>query len=144
MMSTNNLSKVSSRNELRRQHQSLATLEAIIERDWASRYYSFNKNWDEGGEQLASMRNGEGDSWFCVFSPQGAFLKGFDHECELASRIHGNAFKWPGLLDQVPRVFESYIKEPAFSMRETTFCIWQTAADSSWHTGPHILQNSTI
>ena len=63
--------------------KSLAVLDSIIEPDWEYRYYSFNSKWDKS-EEMGSMRNGQGGAWFCVFSPVGAFLKGFDHESEMS------------------------------------------------------------
>lgn len=127
MISTRNLSELPAVDELRRLTQSLAMLDAIIERNWEGRYYSFNQHW-KTGEQLASMRNGEGDEWFCVFSKLGAFLKGLYHESEMARG-------WPGILDSVPEAFKSALTEPAFSIEHTSFCIWRTYADDRWHTG---------
>ena len=31
---------------------------------------------------------------------------------------------WPGVLDHVPTKFAQSINEPAFMMRDTTFCFW--------------------
>jgi hypothetical protein len=121
-------------DSLRRLTQSLAVLDAIIQRNWVDRYYSFNARWD-ANEQMASMRNGEGDSWFCVFGTAGAFLKGFAHESVMAMARSGPNSPYPGILNHVPKVFESYLSEPAFSMERTTFCIWRTHADSHWCTG---------
>jgi hypothetical protein len=86
-------------------------------------------------EQMASMRNGEGDSWFCVFSPFGAFVKGCDYESQMSPRNNGTGKTWPGILDDVPDVFRSFLSEPAFSMEDTTFCIWRTYADVAWRNG---------
>jgi len=127
MISTKDLSAMPGINELKRLCQALAILDAIIERNWSSRYYSFNSRWSTD-EQLASMRNGEGDEWFCVFSKHGAFLKGLYHESDMARG-------WPGLLDSVPEVFKSALAEPAFSMQYTSFCIWRTYEDDRWRTG---------
>ncbi len=120
--------------DLRHFTQSLAMLDAIIQREWEGRYYSFNSRWDQK-QQMASMRNGEGDSWFCVFAPFGAFLKGFDHESKMSPRNNGFGKIWPGVLDDVPGVFKSFLTEPAFSMGETTFCVWRTSVDTVWHKG---------
>lgn len=114
--------------------KSLATLDAIIQRDWEGRYYSFNSRWDVN-EQMASMRNGEGDSWFCVFGVHGAFLKGFDHESQLARAITETSTVWPGTLSDLPEQFRHFIAEPALSMRQTTFCIWRRDDDTKWNRG---------
>jgi hypothetical protein len=80
--------------------KSLAALDAIIEPEWEYRYYSFNSKWAES-EAMGSMRNGQGDEWFCVFSPVGAFLKGFDHESEMSPWNQEPKRVWPGVLDGV-------------------------------------------
>lgn len=118
--------------ELRRTTQSLAMLDAILERDWEYRYYSFNSRWATN-EQLASMRDGEGDSWFCLFTPEGAFLKGFDHESPMAPRAGGGI--WPGMFDGLPAVFKPQLAEPAFFCDKTTFCLWRTGDDLEWRRG---------
>lgn len=110
-------------------------LDAIIEPEWEYRYYLFNEKWDVD-EQMASMRNGQGDEWFCVFSKVGAFLKGFDHESQVSPWNAALSSVWPGILEQVPAPFAPFATEPAFSMKDTTFCIWRSHADETWHTGP--------
>jgi hypothetical protein len=47
--------------------------------DWQYRYFSFDSRWG-AGEQMASMRNGQGDQYFALFNRAGCWLKGFDHE----------------------------------------------------------------
>ncbi len=79
---------------------------------------------------MASMRDGSGDEWFLLFSPAGAAMKGFSHESRIASGP-----TWPGVLSDVPAVFGSFLSEPAFSMEDTTFCIWRTPSDSHWQRG---------
>lgn len=84
---------------------------------------------------MGSMRNGEGDHWFCVFGEPGAFLKGFDHESPMSPWHNPDHQVWPGVLDAVPHAFSAYLKESAFSPEETSFCIWRNHADSRWHKG---------
>lgn len=127
MISTRDLSELPSIKSLKKLTQSLAVLDAVIQRRRDGRYYSYDAHWSID-EQMASMRNGQGDEWFCVFSRHGAFLKGLYHESEMARG-------WPGILDSVPYVFQSALTEPAFSMEYTSFCIWRTYADDRWHTG---------
>jgi len=134
MISTKNLSEMPAIEELKRLTKSLATLDAIIERDWEGRYYSFNARWD-ANEQLASMRNGEGNSWFCVFGVPGAFLKGFDHESKMAQDITRTRTVWPGVLSDLPEQFKSFATEPAFLMQNSTFCIWRNQTDRQWNKG---------
>lgn len=109
-------------------------LDAIIERERDYRYYSFNSEW-ASNELMASMRNGQGDSWFCGFGAAGAFLKGFDHESVMSPWNANPPKVWPGVLESVPRTFEAFATEPAFSMGDTTFCIWRGFDDSAWNVG---------
>jgi len=134
MISTRDLSLVPPIDKLRYLTQSLAMLDAIIQRDWRGRYYSFNSKWD-AQEQMASMRNGEGDSWFLIFSQVGAFLKGFDHESGMSPAKNRMGRVWPGVLSDVPAQFGSFLNEPAFSMNDTTFCIWRANHDNQWNVG---------
>lgn len=83
MISTRDLSQMLNIDDLRRLFQSMAMLDAIIPRDWESRYYSFNAHWGDG-EQLGSIRNGQGDEFFAVFNTQGFLLKGFAHESPMS------------------------------------------------------------
>jgi hypothetical protein len=134
MISTRNLSALPTLEKLKSLTKSLAMLDAIICREWEYRYYSFNSRWATG-EEMASMRNGQGDAWFCGFNADGAFLKGFDHESEMSPWKNESSEVWPGVLSSVPKEFKAFATEPAFSMSDTTFCIWRSTRDSRWNTG---------
>jgi hypothetical protein len=62
-ISTRDLTALPTMETLKKLTKSLAMLDAIIMREWDYRYYSFNSKWAEG-EQMASMRNGQGDGWY--------------------------------------------------------------------------------
>ena len=98
---------------LRRLTQSLAMLDAIMSPDWEYRYYSFNSKWDEG-EMMASMRNGSGDGYFILFNSHGAIMKGFDHESAMSPWSAEEEKLWPGIFEDVPDEFQSFLSEPAF------------------------------
>jgi hypothetical protein len=134
MISTQNLSELPSPEALKKLTKALAMLDAVIERDWEYRYYSFNSKWS-ASEEMASMRNGEGDGWSCVFGPAGVFLKGFDHESLMSPWSREGSTVWPGVINSVPAAFQSCVKEPAFSMADTTFCIWRAVEGKTWETG---------
>jgi hypothetical protein len=89
-------------------------LDAILSPEWEYRYYSFDAHWGPG-EEMASMRNGEGDDWFLLLDSAGAALKGYAHESAddggLAARIQ----------QQVPAAFSAFLREPAFSMEAASF-----------------------
>ncbi|MET9397863.1 hypothetical protein [Kitasatospora sp. NPDC002965] len=110
---------------LRDRCRALAMLDAVLSPDWGDRYYSFDAHWGKG-EEMASMRNGQGDDWFMVFSAAGVYARGLDHEAPNA----------PHLLAEVPESFRSYVDEPAFADSEgrpdLTVCFWRESGDTRW------------
>jgi hypothetical protein len=119
---------------LKKLSQSLAMLDAIMSPEWEARYYSFNSKWGEG-EMMASMRNGSGDEYFILFNPRGSIMKGFAHESPMSPYANESGKPWAGVLDGVPDEFKDFLSEPAFSIEDTTFCIWRKYTDSSWQVG---------
>jgi len=103
-------------------------LDAIVCPNWGSRYFSFNASWS-AAEEMASMRNGQGDEWFLLFGPFGAALKGLAHECALA---RGGTFA-AEIQQRVPASFSSFLSEAAFSMDWASFCYWRSSEDPTWH-----------
>ncbi len=134
MISTRDLSPLPGIEELKKLAQALAMLDAILSPEWEYRTYSFNSRWD-AGEQMASMRDGSGDGWFCVFGAPGSFFKGFAHESPMSPWRTRPSKIWPGILESVPASFAAFLTEPAFVMAETTFCIWRERSDSAWRRG---------
>jgi hypothetical protein len=111
-------------DELERICKGLATLDAILSEEWASRYYSFNAAWDsKRDERMASMRNGEGDQWFIVFAPKHAFVKAYWHEYKREDPA--------AIYEGLPMVLEHQRKEPAFSVDDVTFGGWHEPG-SGW------------
>jgi hypothetical protein len=133
-ISTRDLSKLPGIDDLKRLMQSLAMLDAILSPEWEFRYYSFNSKWARG-EEMGSMRTGSGDDFFALFNKHGCFLKGFDHESAMSPYRETPKRLWPGVLDGVPKEFDRALKQPAFSMEDTTFCIWRRYGDRKWHRG---------
>lgn len=120
--------------ELKRLTKSLAILDAILMPEWEFRYYSFNSKWSEG-EELASMRNGSGDHYFILYLKDDLIVKGFAKESKSGIYCLQNNKPWPMMLSGVPDVFqESFLKEPAFSMDETSFLYWRLGTDNGWQT----------
>ena len=114
--------------------QSLAMLDAILSPEWEYRYYSFNAKWNTD-EAIASMRDGSGDEMWMLFTSAGAIIKGFAHESPVSPYIKNPPSVWPGILDSVPAIFSDFLNEPAFSLSDTTFCIWRTKNDRTWQHG---------
>jgi hypothetical protein len=113
--------------------RSMAVLEAVLSPDWESRYHSFDAGWGPE-EEMASMRNGEGDEYSIVFSAQGAYIRGFAREVVMSP--YGSDGPWPGVLDSVPDVFRHCVEESAFcdedGMPVVTACLWRETHDDHW------------
>lgn len=107
--------------------KALAMVEAIVCPEWEDRYYSYNCRWGSG-EEMASMRNGQGDDWFLLFGPFGAGIKGLAHETALA----GDAELLAEARRCVPDEFASFVNEPAFSWDWMSFCYWRSPTDPFW------------
>lgn len=112
--------------------------EAVLNPD-GERYYAFSADWSGKGE-LASMRNGSGDEFDIVFSPVGAYIRGFDHESPLSPYHHDDVpTPWPGVVDSVPDVFRDLVGEPVFTDEDgtpvVTVCMWRQAGDEHWQAG---------
>ena len=123
--------------ELRDLCRALAMLDAILSPDRVDRYYSMNAAWADG-EETASMRNGSGDEYSIVFSTAGVYVRGFDHESPMSP--YGNdGDPWPGVIDEVPECFTSFVEEAAFTDEDgvpvVTACLWRGATDDRWHHG---------
>ena len=131
MISTRNLDALPDIPTLRRLTRSLAMLDAILSPEWESRYYSFDSHWGTG-EQMASMRNGQGDDWYALFTGGGVVMIGLDHEAPMF-RVGD---PWPGVIDAVPLDLATAVNEPAFDARNCTFCIWRRTAGPTWEHGP--------
>jgi hypothetical protein len=119
---------------VRRVSQAVAMLDAVLMPEGGLRYYSFEVDWGGSGWALAQMRNGLGDDYLVAFTPEGAFIKGFAHESAMSPWTFRSPRPWPGLTETVPAEFAACLHEPAFSMKETTFCIWRRTQDPAWHT----------
>ncbi|MEU1197274.1 hypothetical protein ABZ446_13725 [Streptomyces sp. NPDC005813] len=123
---------------LRNLCRSIAMAEAILNPD-GERDHIFAPAWSPT-ESLASMRNGSGDEYDIVFSPAGAYIRGFDHESPMSPYAHDDVpTPWPGVLDSVPGAFRRYVDEPAFTVEDgtpaVTVCVWRETGAPSWSTG---------
>jgi hypothetical protein len=135
MISSRRLSSLLPPASLEALCRSIAMLDAILSPEWEYRYFSFNSQWNvDLGERMASMRNGSGDHYFAVFG-RGAIIKGFDHDAPMSPWTRIPPAVWPGVLDSVPKDFDGFLKEPAFAVNDTTFCLWHEAGDPGWSSG---------
>ncbi|ADB29538.1 conserved hypothetical protein [Kribbella flavida DSM 17836] len=124
---------------VRRTSRALAVLDAVLSPDPEYRYYSFDARWSPTDE-AALMRNGSGDEYSIVFSPDGAIAQGFDHESPMSPRQSPGGRTWPGLFIGVPDELAPALDEPAFrdgdGNQSVTVCFWRTPADDRWLCGP--------
>jgi hypothetical protein len=134
MISTRHLDLLPTAKELLPLCQSIAMLDAVLEPEWQYRYYSFNSRWNDNA-MMASMRDGEGSSYFILFDAVGTVIKGYVPKIQMSSYVVESGRPWPGVLEGVPREFEGFLSEPAFLLQETTFCIWRKVSDTSWTIG---------
>lgn len=122
---------------LRRVSRALAVLDLVLNDDEnILNIFSFDARWS-ATEEAALMRDGSGNEYSIVFSPDGAFAYGFDHESPMSPWVHGHQ-PWPGLLDGIPEVFHRARDEPAFrdDGLRATVCFWRTTDDVEWQCGP--------
>lgn len=123
---------------VRRVSRALAVLDLILCEEPESRYYAFDARWS-ATEEAALMDNGSGDAYSIVFSPDGAFARGFAHESPMSPYANDGDL-WPGLLDGLPPEFRSARDEPAIrdedGILNATVCFWRSTSDPAWTCGP--------
>ncbi|NUR96893.1 MAG: hypothetical protein HOV67_16730 [Kribbellaceae bacterium] len=122
---------------VRRVSRALAVLDLVLNEDAGTRYYDFDARWS-ATEEAALMRDGSGGEYSIVFSPDGVFGYGFDHESPMSPYVNGMK-PWPGLLDGIPDVFREQRDDKAFTEDGTpraTVCFWRTTDDDAWRSGP--------
>ena len=114
--------------EFRARSRGAALLEAIVCPEWQYRYFSYNCAWAPG-EQLGSLRNGSGAHHFALFTNDGCFLKGFDPESPRDPHIQMR------MIEGVDASLAHALTEPAFDMKNLTYCFWRNRTDLQWRTG---------
>ena len=87
---------------VRRISRALAVLDLILNDDQdILSYFSFDARWSET-EEAALMRDGSGNEYSIVFSPDGAFAYGFDHESPMSPYANSSNLG-PGCSTACPR-----------------------------------------
>ena len=133
-ISTENIGRLPSPENLKRLSQSLAVLDAILQPIWSLRYFSFNASW-QPNETMASMRDGSGEAYFIVFKREGAILLAQTLHSPAGSEVRQFGNTLPKNFSNVPELFNDVLEESAFSTQETTFCLWRLVRDASWTVG---------
>jgi hypothetical protein len=80
---------------------------------------------------MGSMRNGSGDHWFALFTPQGAGIIGLAHEAPMFRP--GEPLE--GMFDGLPVALAELRSEPAFDPVNCSFCLWSLDAEGAWRRG---------
>jgi hypothetical protein len=124
---------------VRRVSRALAVLDLVLCEEPESRYYVFDARWSET-EEAALMDNGSGDAYSVVFSPDGVYARGFNHESSMSPYRNEFGHTWPGMFDGLPEEFQETMDEPAFAdedgRRLVTTCFWRRTDDAEWSCGP--------
>ncbi len=121
--------------QLQRICKVLASLDAVLQPQEWLRYHLYYPSW--GSEiQVAKIDKGAGDILFCIFSPAGTVIKGFDHESPLSPHAQEEYEVWPGIYDRLPAALSILLDDPAFAREDVTFCLWQTPGSKIWERGP--------
>ncbi|MGW6703446.1 hypothetical protein ACWGDE_00945 [Streptomyces sp. NPDC054956] len=122
---------------LRDRCRAMAALDLVISGD-EDGYFSYDPQWGDG-EEVALMDNGSGDDYAIVFTQDGAFGYGFDHESPMSPWANDEGTAWPGLVDGIPEVFRPFLTEPAFCTAEgvldATAVFWRETGDTAWRAG---------
>ncbi|MDB5233013.1 MAG: hypothetical protein JWR44_6 [Hymenobacter sp.] len=125
MISTQDYSALPDVATLKRLSKALAVLDAINSPEWEYRYYSYSADWAEG-EEVLTMRDGEGDEMLILFRAEGCVINGFLHEYDQPDKAQ--------ITRGLPAYFDDFIfGEPVASLG-TTFCLWYDQ-EHGWQTG---------
>nr|WSW45179.1 hypothetical protein OG296_19755 [Streptomyces sp. NBC_01001] len=122
---------------LRDRCRALAALDVLMD-GRGGRYFDYDPTWGPGVE-AALMNNGAGDEYAILFTPDGVFGRGFDHESWMSPYTNEDMALWPGLVDTLPEVFRPLLAEPAFcddDVQVATVVFWRETSDSAWRAGP--------
>jgi hypothetical protein len=110
----------------------LAMLDAIICPEFQYRYFTYDATWAID-EQVAVMRNGDGDHWFLHLSSSGAALKGYVQELP-RGEPRAMAIE---VQRCVPEQFGAFLHEPAFAMDAVSYFYWRRPGDPAWSRVAH-------
>lgn len=79
----------------------LAALDVILCPEEWLRVHRYEPNWTANCS-LGIIDNGAGDDLYIVFAPEGAIIKGFDHESPLSPHAGEEYGIWPGVYEETP------------------------------------------
>ncbi|MDP1798183.1 MAG: hypothetical protein Q8K78_11900 [Planctomycetaceae bacterium] len=137
MIFAHQLSRLPDVEEFRRAFQAMAMLDSILSPDWDFRYCLFNSSW-ANGEQLGTIRNERGDGVIAHFNSSGCWLRGYANAFSTypyRSMLSPGGPSYPWLQVLAPAEVVERLREPAFSVGETTFCMWRRNGEDAWQLG---------
>ncbi len=117
-----------------RRLRALTMFDAIVSPDLRS--FELHPSWGPGAAQMGAFKDGEGNFFFAWFSPDGAVLRGFDHDSVMSPFRRDPPRPWPGLFDGLPPALAYVLEEPAFALDEITFAFWTAGVSGGWLRGP--------
>lgn len=121
-------------SELEHALRAAAILDTILcAEDWL-RYTRFHPDWSPD-TRMAMVDNGAGDTLVALFAPQGAIIKGFDHESALSPYAGDTYEVWPGIYEQTPPKLLALLDDEALERDDATFCLWREPGDGQWNKG---------
>jgi hypothetical protein len=117
--------------------QSLAVMDAILTPDRRFRCFSYSALPED--EQVGAWQDGSGDDYSFVFTPHGAFARGFCHESPLRDFSFTPPRLWPGLLDGVPAALRDVAAPMTYDATQggalATLTLWRLVGESRWSYG---------
>lgn len=123
---------------LRDRCRAMAALELVISGNEDDGYFGYVPAWGQG-EDAALMDDGSGGEYTIVFTADGVFGRGFDHESRMSPWADGDGALWPGLVEGIPEVFRPFLTEPAFCSEDgvlhATTVFWRENGDTAWRAG---------
>jgi len=125
MISTQDYRALPDAAGLQRLGKALAALDAINSPEWQYRYYSYDANWAEG-EEVLTMRDGQGDEMLVLFRAEGCVINGLMHEYDQPDKAQ--------LTRGLPACFDDFMFGEPVNSIGTTCCLWYTPAHG-WQTG---------
>jgi len=79
------------------------------------------------------MRNGSGDHYFILFTPEGSVVKGISRGATATKQDYAEQRFYDGL----PPVFQKpFLQEPAFMVSDVSFVFWRLEGDQQWSARP--------
>lgn len=131
--STRRLDLLPTEDRLLRACRALAMVEAGLNDNPVTRWHMVASN--EAQECICRVSDGSGNEALIWFGPDGAVIRGFDHESEMSPWVHDPVQLWPGLDEGFPPALRPAPTIEVAGIESVTFLIWRSAEDRQWSIG---------